>query len=481
MSPFEIGFLTFFSFVFLISLVVVIHELGHYWAGRMCGVHAEAFSMGFGPTLASWRDKHGTVWRIAALPLGGYVKFLGDAGAASEPDADKLEEMRRRMGPDADRCYHFKPVWQRAFVTAAGPLANFILAIVIFSGMALVFGGQQTYQPVVGVVQPGSPSDRAGFEVGDRILQINRRPVDSFGDISQALFDRGNTEVTIELERDGAIRTVQVTPERVAQQDRFGGTRNMGRIGIGPYEFAQVSRVEAGSPAEAAGLQIGDVIAAIEGQPIETFGQLNQALESGEGAMTFTIARDGSQQTLEITPVPLDEIAGIYHLGFERLGIASGIGLVQQETYNLLTAPVEGVRQVWNTVSMTASYVGRVITGQSSPEYLNGPIGIATAAGQIATVAVDDADNFAEGLGNLLRRLVFVAGFLSVGLGLVNLLPIPILDGGHLVYYAYEAVARRPLSMKAQALGFRVGLALVLGMMLVATWNDLNYLLGQIF
>ena len=190
MSPFEIGFLTFFSFVFLISLVVVIHELGHYWAGRMCGVHAEAFSMGFGPTLASWRDKHGTVWRIAALPLGGYVKFLGDAGAASEPDSDKLEEMRRRMGPDADRCYHFKPVWQRAFVTAAGPLANFILAIVIFSGMALVFGGQQTYQPVVGVVQPGSPSDRAGFEVGDRILQINRRPVDSFGDISQALFDR---------------------------------------------------------------------------------------------------------------------------------------------------------------------------------------------------------------------------------------------------------------------------------------------------
>ncbi len=481
MSPFEIGFLTFFSFVFLISLVVVIHELGHYWAGRICGVHAEAFSMGFGPTLASWRDKHGTVWRIAAFPLGGYVKFLGDAGAASEPDADKLDEMRRRMGPDADRCYHFKPVWQRAFVTAAGPLANFILAIVIFTGMALTFGGEEEYQPVIGVVQPDSPAASAGFQVGDRILQINRQPIESFSDISQALFTRGQSEVTIEIERDGDILDVPVTPERVARQDRFGGTRNMGQIGIGPFEFPVINRIEPGSPAALAGFELGDEIVSLEGQPIVSFGQINQALSSVEGEVSIVARRDGTEREFSVTPVPLDQIAGIYHLGFERLGIASGAGLVFKPTYNVITAPVEGVRQVWETVSMTASYVSRVITGQASPEYLNGPIGIATAAGQIATVAVDDADNFAEGLGNLLQRLVFVAGFLSVGLGLVNLLPIPILDGGHLVYYAYEAVARRPLSMKAQALGFRVGLALVLGMMLVATWNDLNYLLGQIF
>ena len=481
MNPFEIGFLTFFSFVFLISLVVVIHELGHYWAGRLCGVHAEAFSMGFGPTLASWRDKHGTVWRIAAFPLGGYVKFLGDAGAASEPDADKLEEMRRRMGPDADRCYHFKPVWQRAFVTAAGPIANFILAIVIFAGMALAFGGEEEYQPVVGIVQPASPSEAAGLQVGDRILEINRRPIESFRDISQNLFTHGASEVTITFERDGDILSVRATPERVAQQDRFGGTRNMGLIGIGPYEFPLVQRIEAGSPAERAGLELGDEIVSFAGQPIETFGQLNQRLGSVEGEVSVIVMRNGERRELSITPVPLSEIAGVYHVGFERLGIASGAGLVFKPTYNLLTAPVEGVRQVWETVTMTASYVSRVVTGQASPEYLNGPIGIATAAGQIATVAVDDADSFAEGLGNLLQRLVFVAGFLSVGLGLVNLLPIPILDGGHLVYYAYEAVARRPLSMKAQAIGFRVGLALVLGMMLVATWNDINYKLSQIF
>ena len=137
MSLIGSGFLTIFSFVFLISIVVVIHELGHYWAGRVCGVHAEAFSMGFGPTLVSWRDKQGTVWRIAAFPLGGYVKFLGDAGAASEPDEAKLAEIRERMGADAEKCYHFKPIWQRAFITAAGPIANFILAVTIFASLAL--------------------------------------------------------------------------------------------------------------------------------------------------------------------------------------------------------------------------------------------------------------------------------------------------------------------------------------------------------
>ena len=144
------GFLTIFSFVFLISIVVVIHELGHYWAGRFCGVHAEAFSMGFGPTLVSWRDKRGTLWRVAAFPVGGYVKFLGDAGAASEPDAEKLAQLRQQMGEAADRCYHFKPIWQRAFITAAGPIANFILAIVIFSGIAMTFGSQPYQLPIVG-------------------------------------------------------------------------------------------------------------------------------------------------------------------------------------------------------------------------------------------------------------------------------------------------------------------------------------------
>ena len=390
MSLIGSGFLTIFSFVFLISIVVVIHELGHYWAGRICGVHAEAFSMGFGPTLFSWRDKQGTVWRIAALPLGGYVKFLGDAGAASEPDEAKLAEIRERMGPDAERCYHFKPIWQRAFITAAGPIANFILAITIFATLAQTLGVNYL-EPVVGGFTANSTAEQAGFREGDRILAINEQRVDRFRDITSEVSWRPGERLTFQVERDGETLVLQAAAALTTVEDPYGGERQIARLGI----------------------------------------QSN--------------------------------------------------GVALRRTFNPLTAIGYGMDQTWTVVSMTGRYVSYVVTGRSPPTMLNGPLGIATTAGQTAMSSVERGEDAAQSVFLLLINLVNLAGFLSVGLGLVNLLPIPILDGGHLVYYAYEAVARRPLSMKAQAIGFRVGLALVLGMMLVATWNDLNYLLGQIF
>ncbi|SDM68919.1 M50 family metallopeptidase [Maricaulis salignorans] len=390
MSLIGSGFLTIFSFVFLISIVVVIHELGHYWAGRVCGVHAEAFSMGFGPTLVSWRDKQGTVWRIAAFPLGGYVKFLGDAGAASEPDEAKLAEIRERMGADAEKCYHFKPIWQRAFITAAGPIANFILAITIFASLALSLGVNYL-EPVVGGFTEDSTAEQAGFQVGDRITAINAQPVDRFRDITSEVSWRPGERLTFQVERDGESLVLEAAAALTTVADSYGGERQIARLGI--------------------------------------------------------------QST----------------------------GVALRRTFNPVTAISYGMDQTWTVVSMTGRYVSYVVTGRSPPTMLNGPLGIATTAGQTAISSVEHGDDAAQSVFLLLINLVNLAGFLSVGLGLVNLLPIPILDGGHLVYYAYEAVARRPLSMKAQAIGFRVGLALVLGMMLVATWNDLNYLLGQIF
>ena len=390
MSLIGSGFLTIFSFVFLISIVVVIHELGHYWAGRVCGVHAEAFSMGFGPTLLSWRDKQGTVWRIAAFPLGGYVKFLGDAGAASEPDEAKLAEIRDRMGSDAEKCYHFKPIWQRAFITAAGPIANFILAITIFATLAQTLGVNYL-EPVVGGFTENSTAARAGFLPGDRILAINAQRVDRFRDITSEVSWRPGEELTFQVERDGQTLTLQAAAALTTVEDPYGGERQIARLGI----------------------------------------QSN--------------------------------------------------GVALRRTFNPVSAIGYGVNQTWTVVSMTGRYVSYVVTGRSPPTMLNGPLGIATTAGQTAMTSVERGEDAAQSMFLLLINLINLAGFLSVGLGLVNLLPIPILDGGHLVYYAYEAVARRPLSMKAQAIGFRVGLALVLGMMLVATWNDLNYLLGQIF
>ena len=382
--------LTLFSFVFLISLVIVIHELGHYWAARWCGVHSEAFSLGFGPTLVSWRDKHGTVWRIALFPIGGYVKFLGDAGAASEPDADKLMELRDAVGVDAEKCYHFKPIWQRAFITAAGPIANFILAITIFAVLALSFGVGYR-EPVVGGVIEGSAAEQAGFEAGDRVLAIEGRDIKRFSDITTEISWRPDEEVLVDVLRNDDVLQLNVAARMTSVEDDFGGERQIARLG----------------------------------------------LQSGGQSMRARY----------------DPISAIQH----------------------------GATQTWTIVSMTGRYIGYVVTGRSPTTMLNGPLGIATIAGQTAQRSVEAGETPAQSVMLLFVNLINLAGFLSVGLGLVNFLPIPILDGGHLVYYAYEAVARRPLSAKAQAIGFQVGLALVLGMMLVATWNDINYKLGQIF
>ena len=381
------GLLTIFAFVTVISIVVVIHELGHYYAGRWCGVHAEVFSFGFGPTLLAVKDRRGTIWRIAALPLGGYVRFMGDAGAASEPDNAKLAEMRARMGPDADRCFHFKPIWQRAFIVAAGPLANFILAIAIFSVIAGAFG-ERGYLPIVGNIAEDSPAEEAGFETGDLVLAIAGQDIERFSDIRMALMWRPGEAVNFDIERGGRQMQLTAAPELRRLPDGFGGYREVAVVGF---------------------------------------------TSSGE---------------------------------------------IYQRAYNPVEAVGVGINRVAGVVSTTGQYVWRIITGRASANMLNGPLGIVTVSGQIANGTVDNAETAGAAAGGLALNLIQLAGFFSIGLGLVNLLPIPILDGGHLVYYAYEAVAGRPLSEKAQAIGFRVGLFLVLGMMLVATWNDLVYLGG---
>jgi regulator of sigma E protease len=381
------GLLTFFAFVTVISIVVVIHELGHYYAGRMCGVHAEVFSFGFGPTLFAVKDRRGTIWRIAGLPLGGYVRFMGDAGAASEPDNAKLAEMRAKLGPDADRCFHFKPVWQRAFIVVAGPLANFILAIAIFTVIAAAIG-ERGYQPIVGNVAEESPAAEAGFQTGDRVLAIAGQDIERFSDIRMALMWRPGEAVTFDIDRSGRQIQLTAAPELRRLPDGFGGYREVAVVGFTP---------------------------------------------SGE---------------------------------------------IYQRSYNPVEAVGAGIRRVAGVVSTTGQYVWRIVTGRAPANMLNGPLGIVTVSGQIANGTVDNAPDAGTAVGGLALNLIQLAGFFSIGLGLVNLLPIPILDGGHLVYYAYEAVAGRPLSEKAQAIGFRVGLFLVLGMMLVATWNDLVYLGG---
>ncbi|MCW5723733.1 MAG: RIP metalloprotease [Maricaulaceae bacterium] len=381
------GLLTIFAFLFVISIVVVIHELGHYFAGRAFGVHAEAFSFGFGPTLFAARDRRGTIWRVAAFPLGGYVRFMGDAGAASEPDREKLAQMRRDMGADAGRCFHFKPLWQRAIIVIAGPVANFILAISLFAALAMAFG-VRGYAPVVGAVVENSAAAEAGFQPGDRIIAIDGRAARDFEHISTEVFWRAGHRLSFEVERDGRTLTLEATPRSERVQDAFGGYREIARLGL-----HSTSEVE-----------------------------------------------------------------------HRRFGLGSALA--------------HGVERSWRMIVTTGRYVGAIVTGRAPPNLLNGPVGIVTVSGQVAQSSLEGAPDAGIGLLTLLANLLQLAAFVSVALGLVNLLPIPMLDGGHLMYYAYEAVARRPLSARVQVIGFRVGLALVLGMMLVATWNDLHYLRG---
>lgn len=386
------GLLSIVAFVAVISFVVVIHELGHYWAGRIFGVHSEAFSIGFGPEVIGWTDRLGTRWRVAALPLGGYVRFRGDENAASAPDRAALEALRQSHEA-ADTVLHFKPVWQRAIIVAAGPIANFLLAIIIFGALGAAFG-ERRVEPLVGLVQENSPAAAAGFMAGDRIVGMDGRDVDDFMAVMQHVMTRPGEPIAFVVERGDSRAEIVVTPERRMREDGLGGERAMGVIGVGLDTAARTER--------------------------------------------------------ELVPLWL--------------------------------APLHGVERTLETVGTISDYLARLVTGRASIEHVNGPLGIATAAGQLANSAMDrpapDAAPVGSRLTGLVLSLLALSAFLSVSLGLMNLLPVPVLDGGHLVYYAYEAVTGRLPSPALQETGFRVGLGLLLCMLVVATWNDLSYLRG---
>lgn len=381
--------------LFVFSLIVIIHELGHFWTARAFGVRIETFSIGFGRTLARWTDARGTVWRLAALPLGGYVKFFGDASAASVPDRTRLAEIAAAIdaqhGPGAAKeCFHFKPLWQRALVVAAGPIANFILAFVIF---ALVVGafGERGWRPQIAAVVPDSPAAAAGFQAGDVVTTINGRPVRFFHELERHVALSAGDAVRFGVERGDGQRELTATIGRGAKRDPFGFTISAGFLGV--------------------------------------------SLD--------TEARNWREV---------------------RYGPVSALGRGAAMTYEMGAAPVR--------------YIGRIFEGRESGEHLGGITRIAVSAGKIAKMSFEAGNEGGLGLAllNTTVSLLMLAGALSVGVGLLNLLPLPILDGGHLVYYGYEAVAGRPLAEGAQIWGFRIGLALVVGLVVFVTWNDLRYL-----
>jgi regulator of sigma E protease len=359
------GFLlTIVAFLGVIGPLVFVHELGHYLAARRFGVKAEVFSIGFGREIAGWTDRRGTRWKVGWLPLGGYVRFAGDMGAASQPSAEWLA----LPAEERNRTFQAKPVWQRAIIVAAGPLINFAAAVLILAGFALAYGESRT-PPIADTVVAGSAAARAGLRPGDRVVALNGRAVDTFDDIARYVAIRPRERVVIDAERAGSPVRLQAVIGADMLEDRFG------------------NRMERG-----------------------------------------------------------------------LLGMAGGRPVV--EPVSPLRAIPVAIRQTGEIVRMTVETLGQVITGRRSVKDMRGPVGMAKAAGEQATLGW--------------AAFIFLVALVSINLGFINLLPIPMLDGGHLLFYAIEAVRRRPVGPEVQEWAYRGGLAALAALMLLVTFNDLG-------
>jgi regulator of sigma E protease len=354
-------------FLAVLTVIVFVHEMGHYMVARWNGVAIEAFSIGFGRELIGWNDKHGTRWRISAIPLGGYVKFVGDMNPAGTPDEAAIANASADLAP---QLFVNKNVWQRIAIVIAGPVANVLLTFCILYALLMGYG-RYTIPPVIGEVIAGSVAEAAGIESGDRIVAVDGYVVRGFEDFQRLVATSPDRPVTIELERGNTEQVLTLVPEGTDVADRFGNNQRIGRIGV--------SR------------DVGD--------------------------NDVTLYRPGPVEAVGMT---IDEIRFI--------------------------------------VQRTGEFLGDFFVGRGDVEQLGGPVKVAKVSGEVATLGI--------------IALINLTALLSLNIGIFNLLPIPMLDGGHLMYYLIEAVRGRPLSMRVQEMGFRVGFALVITLMVFTLFND---------
>jgi regulator of sigma E protease len=356
-------------FLFVLTIVVFFHELGHFLVARWAGVKVLTFSLGFGPELVGFNDRHGTRWKISAVPLGGYVKFFGDESEASTPSSETLAGMTEEERAGS---FHHKKVGARAAIVVAGPVANFLLAIVIFTCLFTFFGKPSTTARV-DKVEAGSAAEKAGFQAGDVVVGIDGKTIGSFSDMQRVVVGRAGDQLTFSIKRGDATMQLRGAPEMREVKDAFGNTHKQGVMGI------------------------------------------TRATTAGEATT-------------------------------EKVDPATALWL--------------GVKETWFVIDQTLSYIGNVFTGRASADQIGGPIRIAQISGQVATLG--------------LTPLLHLAAVLSISIGLLNLFPVPLLDGGHLLFYGAEVLRGRPLSDRSQEYGFRVGLVLVLMLMVFAFYNDFN-------
>ena len=355
-------------YIVALSILVFVHEFGHFWVARRCGVKIEAFSIGFGGELFGWTDKTGTRWRVAWLPIGGFVKMFGDADASSRPDA----ALAAQMDAEARRVsFTHKKLWQKALIVAAGPMANFLFAIVVMTALFSTIG-QPFTPPIIGSVQAGSAAEKAGLQAGDVVQSVDGQSVQRFEDLRQIVLANTGDPIMMELQRSGQPVTLTATPQVVEEEDILGNKSKVGRLGMLP--------------------------------------------------------------------------SSDFHMRHE----------------DPLTAVWQATRETWNITASSLSTIGQMIIGRRSADDLSGPIGIGQVIGKVSDQGV--------------IPLIHLIALLSISLGLINLFPIPVLDGGHLLFYAIEAVSRRPISERTLAFGFRVGFALIVSFFVFVMWHDLSRL-----
>jgi regulator of sigma E protease len=372
MEPFSQPGILFSAMMFLLVLgpLVFIHELGHYSVARWCGVRVDVFSIGFGRELVGWHDKHGTRWKICLLPLGGYVKFFGDMNAASQPDTQLDTQAKHYSDAERSVAFPFKPLWQRALVVLAGPVANFLFAIGIFTILFVSFGVQET-APIVGQVVPNSAAAQAGFQAGDIVVSADGQRIKRFERLVRLTAINPGRPMEIVVKRAGVERSIRVTPRLVEEVDRFGNKSKRGLLGL--------------------------------------------------------------------------SFAGVQSRVYE---------------VNIFQALFHAVGECIELVRLMADTLWQIVSGVRSVSDMGGPLKIAQMSGQTATLGVFGVVSF--------------MALISLNLGFVNLLPIPMLDGGHLLLYAAEGVRGQPVSQKVQEYAFLAGFAFVISLTLLLTWNDLS-------
>lgn len=446
---------TVLAFVVLLTVLVFVHEMGHYLVARWCGVKVEVFSIGFGPELYGWTDRRETRWKIAAVPFGGYVKFFGDLNAASAPDGSIVDKL---SADERARAFHHKPLLQRVAIVVAGPFANILYSIVVLAVMFATFG-QRVTPPEVGSIEPNSAAAEAGFERGDIILAIAGNPVDRFEEVVGAYLLNPGRELVFLVRRGDEELEIRATPRPRTTSELDGIERVIGELGLEPAVQTLIGKVYPDSAAEQAGLQAGDRVVAVDGAPITSFGALQKVVGASEGRLLrVTVVRDDAPLDFRVAPkyVTLQRADGSPIEGW-LLGIQSAPQPLIR--FGPVKASTEAVRTSVNMVTQTISYIGEMISGDRGTEDLGGPLRIAHASGQAARVGVE--------------QLIMLSVLLSLNLGIINLLPVPVLDGGHLLLYVFEAIRGRPLTERMQEYAFRLGLAMILTLAIFVTWNDL--------